>query len=97
LGRDVRGYTCCGVDKDAQAGRSGAAVRSTPSHRCLARPGESSSETNDSSVAILLSYSRARVLLAGDAETREKEYMANGPHLSYTSSTPTHKNNGEHP
>ena len=29
--------TCCGVDKDAQAGRSGAAVRPTPSHRRLAR------------------------------------------------------------
>ena len=58
------------------------------------------SETNDNSVAILLSYGTARVLLAGDAEAREEEYMANGPytgpltvlkvthHGSNTSSTP---------
>ena len=58
------------------------------------------SETNDNSVAILLSYGTARVLLAGDAEGREEEYMANGPytgpltvlkvthHGSNTSSTP---------
>jgi hypothetical protein len=30
-------------------------------------------------VAILLTYSTARVLLAGNAEAREEEYMANGP------------------
>jgi competence protein ComEC len=59
-----------------------------------------SSETNDNSVAILLTYGPARVLLAGDAEAREEEYMANGPytgpltllkvthHGSNTSSTP---------
>jgi competence protein ComEC len=40
-------------------------------------PGELFSETNDNSVAILLSYGTARVLLAGDAEAREEEYMAN--------------------
>jgi competence protein ComEC len=28
-------------------------------------------------VAILLTYGAARVLLAGDAEAREEEYMAN--------------------
>src|SRR5918995_6947820 len=39
-------------------------------------PGELFSETNDNSVAILLSYGTARVLLAGDAEAREEEYMA---------------------
>jgi competence protein ComEC len=39
------------------------------------------SETNDNSVAILLSYGTARVLLAGDAEGREERYMASG---SYT-------------
>jgi competence protein ComEC len=51
-------------------------------------------------VAILLSYGTARVLLAGDAEAREEEYMAGGPytgpltvlkvthHGSNTSSTP---------
>ena len=39
------------------------------------QPGELISETNDNSVAILLSYGTARVLLAGDAETRE-EYLA---------------------
>jgi competence protein ComEC len=38
------------------------------------------SETNDNSVAILLTYGSARVLLAGDAEAREEEYMANGPY-----------------
>jgi beta-lactamase superfamily II metal-dependent hydrolase len=43
-------------------------------------PGEFFSETNDNSVAILLTYGTARVLLAGDAEAREEEYMASGPH-----------------
>ncbi len=63
-------------------------------------PGELFSETNDNSVAVLLSYGTARVLLAGDAEAREEEYMASGPytgpltvlkvthHGSNTSSTP---------
>jgi hypothetical protein len=36
--------------------------------------GELSSETNDNSVAILLTYSMARVLLADDAEAREEEH-----------------------
>ena len=35
-------------------------------------PGELFSETNDNSVAILLTYATARVLLAGDAEAREE-------------------------
>ncbi len=43
-------------------------------------PGELFSETNDNSVVILLTYGTARVLLAGDAEAREEEYMANGPY-----------------
>ena len=43
-------------------------------------PGELFSETNDNSVAILLSYGTARILLAGDAEAKEEEYMANGPY-----------------
>jgi beta-lactamase superfamily II metal-dependent hydrolase len=43
-------------------------------------PGELYSETNDNSVAILLTYGTARILLAGDAEAREEEYMANGPY-----------------
>jgi competence protein ComEC len=43
-------------------------------------PGELYSETNDNSVAILLTYATARVLLAGDAEAREEEYMASGPY-----------------
>jgi hypothetical protein len=38
-------------------------------------PGELFSQTNDNSVAILLSYGTARVLLAGDAKASE-EYMA---------------------
>jgi beta-lactamase superfamily II metal-dependent hydrolase len=44
--------------------------------------GELCSETNDNSIAILLSYATARVLLAGDAEAREEEYMAGGPYTS---------------
>jgi competence protein ComEC len=36
------------------------------------------SEINDNSVAILLTYGTARILLAGDAEATEEEYMANG-------------------
>jgi competence protein ComEC len=43
-------------------------------------PGELFSETNDNSVAILLTYATARILLAGDAEAREEEYMAGGPY-----------------
>jgi len=43
--------------------------------------GELFSETNDNSVAILLSYGTARILLAGDAEAREEEYMVNGPYI----------------
>jgi beta-lactamase superfamily II metal-dependent hydrolase len=39
------------------------------------------SETNDNSVGILLTHGSARVLLAGDAEKKSEEYMANG---SYT-------------
>ena len=40
-------------------------------------PGELFSETNDNSVAILSTYGPARVLLAGDAEAREEEHIAN--------------------
>jgi competence protein ComEC len=39
-------------------------------------PGELFSETNDNSVTILLTYGTAHILLAGDAEAREEEYMA---------------------
>jgi hypothetical protein len=51
-------------------------------------PGELFSETNDNSVAILLTSGTARVLLAGDAEAREEEYMAGGP---YTGSLTVHQ------
>jgi beta-lactamase superfamily II metal-dependent hydrolase len=34
-------------------------------------PGELFSETNDDSVAILLSYDTARVFMAGDAEAKQ--------------------------
>ena len=44
-------------------------------------PDELTSETNDNSVAILLTYGMARILLAGDAEAREEESM---PSSSYT-------------
>ena len=43
-------------------------------------PGELFSETNDNSVAILLTYGTARILLAGDAEAGEEEYVAGGPY-----------------
>jgi beta-lactamase superfamily II metal-dependent hydrolase len=58
------------------------------------------SESNDNSVGLLLTYATARILLAGDAEEKAEEYMANGPytgpvtvlkvthHGSNTSSTP---------
>jgi competence protein ComEC len=42
--------------------------------------GELFSKTNHNSVAILLSYGTARVLLAGDSEAREEEYMASSPY-----------------
>ncbi|HET7480692.1 MAG TPA: ComEC/Rec2 family competence protein [Rubrobacteraceae bacterium] len=57
-------------------------------------------DSNDNSVSLLLTYGTARILLAGDAEAKEEEYMANGPytgpvtvlkvdhHGSNTSSTP---------
>jgi competence protein ComEC len=38
------------------------------------------SEINDNSVATRLTHGAARALLAGDAEAREEEYMANGPY-----------------
>lgn len=38
-------------------------------------PGELFPETNDNSVAFLLTYGTARILLAGDAAVREEEYM----------------------
>jgi beta-lactamase superfamily II metal-dependent hydrolase len=44
-------------------------------------PGELFSETNDNSLAILFAYATARVLLIGDAEAKEEEYIAGG---SYT-------------
>jgi len=40
--------------------------------------GELFSKTNYNPVAILLTYGTACVLLAGDAEAREEEYMATG-------------------
>jgi hypothetical protein len=39
----------------------------------IAAPGEFLSETNDNSVAILLTYGGARVLWAGDAKAGEEE------------------------
>ena len=42
--------------------------------------GRAFSETNDNSVAALLTYGTVRILLVGDAEAREEEYMANGPY-----------------
>jgi beta-lactamase superfamily II metal-dependent hydrolase len=41
-------------------------------------PGELFSETNNNSVAIQLTYAIARVLLIGDAETRQEKYTASG-------------------
>jgi hypothetical protein len=45
-----------------------------------APPGELFSETNDNLVTILVTYGTACILLAGDAEAREEEYMAGGPY-----------------
>ena len=45
------------------------------------------SETNNNSVVILLSYATARILLAGDAEAREEEYVA-GSYRAYTPDDP---------
>jgi beta-lactamase superfamily II metal-dependent hydrolase len=52
-----------------------------------APPDELLSETNDNPVATLLTYGTACVLLAGDAEAREK-YMGEG---SYTEPLPVIK------
>jgi competence protein ComEC len=49
------------------------------------------SEINDNSVAILLTYGTARVLLAGDAEANEEEYMANGPYTGPLTIINVHK------
>jgi beta-lactamase superfamily II metal-dependent hydrolase len=38
-------------------------------------PGELFSETNDNSVAILLTYCTDHVLLPGDAQAREEKYI----------------------
>ena len=43
-------------------------------------PGELFSETNDNSVAVLLTYGTARILLVGDAEARE-EYVAGDSYI----------------
>jgi beta-lactamase superfamily II metal-dependent hydrolase len=51
--------------------RSGRDRRGTNTDVIAPPPGELFSETNDNSVAILLTYGTARVLLAGDAEARE--------------------------
>ena len=48
---------------------------------CRAAARELSSKTNDNPAAILLIYGTARVLRAGDAETKEGEHVAEG---SYT-------------
>ena len=45
-------------------------------------PSEFLAETNDNSVAILLTHGTARVLLVGDAEAREEACVANGPYTS---------------
>lgn len=62
--------------------------------------GEEYSGSNDSSVAVLLTYGRARVILAGDAEEDAEEYISRSPrsgavtvmkvnhHGSNTSTTP---------
>ncbi|MGI8650657.1 MAG: MBL fold metallo-hydrolase, partial [Rubrobacter sp.] len=41
--------------------------------------GEEYSGSNDSSVAVLLTYGRARVILAGDAEEDAEEYISQSP------------------
>jgi hypothetical protein len=51
--------------------------------------GEDFSEINDNSVAILLTHGTARILLTGDAEANEEEYMANGHRAARTPHRPT--------
>lgn len=41
--------------------------------------GDEYSNANDSSVALLITYGRARVILAGDAEKEAEEYIASSP------------------
>lgn len=43
-------------------------------------PGHLFTEPNDNSVATLLTFGSARLLLTGDAESKEEEYMSNGSH-----------------
>lgn len=62
--------------------------------------GDAYSNSNDSSVALLVTYGRARIILAGDAEEDAEEYLAQSPmsgavtvmkvnhHGSNTSTTP---------
>jgi len=47
-----------------------------------APPGKHFSATNDNSVAILLAYGTASVLLAGNTEARKGAYMASGTFTS---------------
>jgi beta-lactamase superfamily II metal-dependent hydrolase len=83
-------FRLCGVallGHRPRSARHGNVVRATGcfwSHvSVIAPPTEAEgglfSEINDNSVAILLTYGTARILLAGDAEANEEEYMANGP------------------
>lgn len=41
-------------------------------------PGALSEESNDNSVAVLLTFGSARILLPGDAQTKEEAYMSQG-------------------
>jgi hypothetical protein len=59
-------------------------------------PGELFSETNDNSVAILLTYSTTRDLLAGDAKARE-EYVAGLPSVHTWRSRAARRDRWRHP
>ena len=59
-------------------------------------PGELFSEINDNSVAILLTYSTTRDLLAGDAKARE-EYVAGLPSVHTWRSRAARRDRWRHP
>lgn len=46
----------------------------------VAPPGELFSDSNENSVALLITFGEARVLLTGDAERAAEEYMSTGPY-----------------
>jgi hypothetical protein len=79
------------MSDQTRPGGSLAVVVARPSTDVIAPPpGDLFSETNDNSVAILLTYGTAYVLLAGEAEFRDEEYPTRGLEWSSTFRNYTH-------